>query len=84
MSSDPIWRRSILPLRHPELLRRPAIALLYLNRPRAPNPRVLLHAMLADQLIWRNLDLATALAPQIDGFASAQVIEGRVGAIDEA
>jgi hypothetical protein len=40
--------------------------------------------MLADQLIWRNLDLATALAPQIDGFASAQVIEGRVGAIDEA
>jgi hypothetical protein len=39
--------------------------------------------MLADQLIRRNLDLAAALAAQIDYLAPAEIIEGRIRPIDE-
>jgi hypothetical protein len=39
--------------------------------------------MLADQLEWSNLNLATALAPKVDDFSSAEIIERRIGAIDE-
>jgi hypothetical protein len=34
---------------------------------------VLLDAMLADQLEWRNLDLAPALAAEVDDLAPAEV-----------
>ena len=39
---------------------------------------MLLDAMLADQLIRRNLRLAAALAPDIDDLAPAEIIEGRI------
>jgi hypothetical protein len=45
---------------------------------------VLLDAMLADQLEWRNLDLAPALAAEVDDLAPAEVVERWIGAIDEA
>jgi hypothetical protein len=40
--------------------------------------------MLADQLEWSNLNLATALAAKVDDLSSAEIIERRIGAIDEA
>jgi hypothetical protein len=48
------------------------------------NLGVWLDAMLADQLIRRNLDFTTTLAAHVDDFSSAEIIEGRIRAIDEA
>ena len=40
-----------------------------------PNLRVLLDAMLADELVRRNLDFAAALAAHVDDLSPAEIIE---------
>ena len=75
---------SIFPLRHPEVRWWPAPAFGAAESvTKAPDLRVLLDAMLADQLEPRNLDLAAALAAEVDHLPAAEIVERGISPIDE-
>ena len=45
---------------------------------------MLLDAMLADELVRRNLDFAATLAADVDDLSPTEIIEGRICPVDEA
>jgi hypothetical protein len=45
---------------------------------------MLSNAALADQVVGRDLDLAPALAAHVDDFVMPEIVEGRIGPVDEA
>jgi hypothetical protein len=45
---------------------------------------MLLDAMLADDLVGRNLHLSAALAADVDDLSPAEIIKRRIGPVDEA
>jgi hypothetical protein len=78
-------RVSIPPLLNPHPLRWSAFALPAAEPiAQAPDLHMLLNAILADQLIRRNLHLSAAFAAHADDLSPAEIIERRICPIDEA